>query len=295
MNMKNKLNHPKRRFTRRAFLKLVTHLALGAAAAEIGTTYSILVEPSWVDVTQIRMKLPRLPAAFSGFRLAQISDLHFGGWMTREKLLPALELLQAQSPDAIAITGDFAHGSRESTSLVMDSVLDVFRTLTRRTPTFAVLGNHDYWTDPDLVRRFLNDTGIRELRNDVYPFEKAGECLYLCGVDDIWEKHHDLKAVTGKLSAQDCAILMAHEPDFADHSAATGCFDLQISGHSHGGQIVIPIFGPPMVPPLGKKYHTGLYQVGRMFQYTNRGLGMVNPAVRFNCRPEITIFTLERA
>ncbi|MBZ0286049.1 MAG: metallophosphoesterase, partial [Anaerolineae bacterium] len=85
---------------------------------------------------------------------------------------------------------------------------------------------------------------------------------------------------------------LAHEPDYADISAATGRFDLQISGHSHGGQVVIPFIGPPVVPPYSKKYPLGRYQVGTMIQYTNRGVGMISPAVRFNCRPEITVFTL---
>jgi uncharacterized protein len=86
--------------------------------------------------------------------------------------------------------------------------------------------------------------------------------------------------------------LLAHEPDYADISAATGRFDLQISGHSHGGQVIIPFIGPLVVPAYGEKYPLGQYQVGNMIQYTNRGVGTINPAVRFNCRPEITIFTL---
>jgi predicted MPP superfamily phosphohydrolase len=87
-------------------------------------------------------------------------------------------------------------------------------------------------------------------------------------------------------------VLLAHEPDFADTSAATGRFALQISGHSHGGQVRLP-FMRLVLPQLGEKYPMGLYQVGGMYQYTNRGLGMVSPRVRFNCRPEITILTLQ--
>jgi predicted MPP superfamily phosphohydrolase len=95
------------------------------------------------------------------------------------------------------------------------------------------------------------------------------------------------------LPAEGCAILLAHEPDCADDSAATGRFDLQISGHSHGGQVSLPLIGPPVLPYLAQKYPSGLYQVGQMFQYTNRGVGMTPPYVRLNCRPEITVFTLE--
>jgi predicted MPP superfamily phosphohydrolase len=88
---------------------------------------------------------------------------------------------------------------------------------------------------------------------------------------------------------------LVHEPDFADVGAQTGRFDLQLSGHSHGGQINFPLLGPPLLPPCARKYPLGRYQVGEMNLYTNRGLGMVPPKVRINCRPEITVFTLEVA
>lgn len=88
-------------------------------------------------------------------------------------------------------------------------------------------------------------------------------------------------------------MLLVHEPDFADRSAETGRFDLQLSGHSHGGQVALPIIGPPILPKFAKKYPTGLYKIKEMYQYTNRGVGMTNPTIRFNCRPEITVFSLE--
>lgn len=283
------MKKPAQRLSRRDFLKLYAQLIVGLGA---GSLYATLLEPNWIEVTQHELKLRRLPAAFSGFRLAHIADLHFGGWMTLERFRPVLDLLYAQNPDAIAITGDFVLRSWDAAFHGLESVKDSFRALAQRIPTFAVLGNHDHWTDAGMVRRFLQETGIRELRNDVFAFEKAGERLYLCGVDDIWEKKNRLEAVTSQLSIQDCAILMAHEPDFADQSAATGYFELQLSGHSHGGQVTVPFMKPPMLPWLGEKYHTGLYQVGEMRQYTTRGLGMIDPPIRFNCRPEITMFTL---
>jgi predicted MPP superfamily phosphohydrolase len=111
-------------------------------------------------------------------------------------------------------------------------------------------------------------------------------------VDDIWEGDVRLEEVIAQLDDHSAAILMAHEPDYADTSAAAGKFDLQLSGHTHGGQIAIPFLGPPILPYLGRKYHTGLYKVGDMFQYTNRGVGMARLPLRFNCRPEITVFVL---
>jgi uncharacterized protein len=287
---------PRLRFSRRDFLKLLVRFSLSIGSGiGAGSLYTALVEPSWVDVTQVQLKLRRLPLAFSGFRMAQISDLHFGGWLTLERLRPALDLLTAQAPDAVVITGDFVHGNLRQARRALESVGEAFRSLAQRFPTFAVMGNHDHWMDVAMVRRFLDQAQIRELRNEVFPFKKDGQRFYLCGVDDIWEKKYDLKTVTAKLSMRDCAVLLAHEPDFADRAAATGQFDLQISGHSHGGQVVIPFLGPPLLPWLARKYPLGLYRVGEMFQYTNRGLGMAALPIRFNCRPEITVFTLESA
>jgi predicted MPP superfamily phosphohydrolase len=279
-----------RRTFLRAFLRVMAVLTAGAV---ITPSYAALLEPFWIDVAQVRLKLRRLPQSFAGFRLAQISDLHFGNWMTPQYLQSALDLLAAQAPDAIAITGDFVYGDVPTARAGLDSVREILASFAQRFPVFAIMGNHDHWTDVSLVRSFLDEVGIPELRNDIFPLERGGQRLYLCGVDDIWEQHADLGPIRARLPEDACAILMAHEPDFALQTAATGLFDLQISGHSHGGQIVIPFLGPPLLPFLGKIYHSGLYRVGEMFQYTNRGLGMIRPTMRFNCRPEITIFTFE--
>ncbi len=101
-----------------------------------------------------------------------------------------------------------------------------------------------------------------------------------------------LDKVLEALPEEGAAILLAHEPDFADESAATGRFDLQLSGHSHGGQVAIPFLGPLRLPLMGRKYPLGLYKVGRMTLYTNRGIGTVGLPVRFFARPEITVLTL---
>jgi len=122
---------------------------------------------------------------------------------------------------------------------------------------------------------------------------REGGKLHLCGLDDIRHGDVRLNHVLAQLGENSAAILLVHEPDYADTSAATGKFDLQISGHSHGGQIVVPFYGPPVLPLSGRKYPSGLYKVGNMFQYTNRGVGMDRLAIRLNCPPEITIFILE--
>jgi len=246
------------------------------------------------SVETIQLRLKRLPKVFSGLRVAQISDIHMGGWMNRERLQCVVYLIVAQKPDVLLMTGDFLLGYHftDATWQFLNDLSDVLSPLAKSIPSFAVLGNHDYRMNPEAVRQMLSSSGVTDLTNTVVTLTRERQSLHLCGVDDVWFGDVRLEDVTARLGDNSAAILLAHEPDFADRSAATGKFDLQISGHTHGGQIVLPIYGPPMLPHLGHKYPSGLYKIGNMFQYTNRGVGMHSLAVRFNCPPEITIFEL---
>ncbi|MEO0565880.1 MAG: metallophosphoesterase, partial [Chloroflexota bacterium] len=160
---------------------------------------------------------------------------------------------------------------------------------------YAVLGNHDHWTDPDWIAHTLEASGVHVLRNHVCTLARGEARLHIAGVDDIYEKQHDLNAVLDAIPDDGAAVLLAHEPDFADESAATGRFDLQLSGHSHAGQIRLPGIGALWLPELGEKYPVGLYEIDGMYQYTSRGLGSLTPNVRFWCRPEVTQITLRAA
>lgn len=284
-----------KKISRRGFLKLLragaVHLTLLGAG---GITYGFLVEPGRIKIETVRLRLRRLAPAFSGFRIVQISDIHIGGWMNAERLRQIVDLVAAETPDAALITGDFLLGDgfdSDSEALIQD-LIDVLSPLAASIPTYAVLGNHDYWTNADAVREMLRASRIVDLTNSVFTLTRGGESLHFCGVDDVWEGDVRLHDVLDRLPAGGAAILLAHEPDFADESAATGRFDLQLSGHSHGGQVVIPFLGPPVLPYLGRKYPAGLYQVGGMFQYTNRGAGTGRIPVRLFCPPEITVFDL---
>jgi predicted MPP superfamily phosphohydrolase len=276
-------------FTRRDFLKLGGQLVLFMLG---GTLYSTVLEPLWFEVENVTVKLPHLPKSFSGFRLAQISDIHAGEqWMPRH-LDTVIEKLIAIKPDVVAITGDFVYSSPAMTDEILSQTETALSTLSAHFPVYAVMGNHDYWWDVDRVRNALVRANIVELNNRSHTLARDNAFLHICGVDDIYERKDDLDTVLAQLPEDGCAILLAHEPDFADTSAATGRFDLQISGHSHGGQVIVPFVGPIVLPRHGRKYPTGMYQVQEMIQYTNRGLGMVFPYVRFMCRPEVTLFTL---
>ena len=283
------------RLSRRDFLKLLKIGAIDLALLAIsGGIYSFLVEPGLVKVESVSLKLQRLTSGFFGIRIAQISDIHMGGWMNAEHLQNVVDLVVAQKPDLLLLTGDFliGHGFDEDSEQAVRDLITILTPLAASFRSFAILGNHDYWTNPEVVRGILRSCNIMDLTNKVFTLTRGVEKLHLCGVDDVWEGDVRLDQVLGQITSDGAAILMAHEPDFADISATAGRFDLQVSGHSHGGQVVLPFVGPPILPYLGRKYPSGLYQVGNMYQYTSRGVGMERIPIRFNCLPEITLFTL---
>lgn len=281
--------------SRRRFLQYTGGAILGAAAAgAVGWTYISKFEPQWVEIVHLPIKLPGISPDFNGFRLAQISDIHIGkSGLTGEQLAVVCSQILAQKPDLVAMTGDFVdrkHGLAEA----LGNLTDALRLLTDQVQVVAVLGNHDYWTGPGEVRKMFNAAGILDLSNKVLPVERNGSRLFIAGVDDVWERQDRLDDVLAQIPEnQKAAVLLAHEPDFADTSAVSDRIALQISGHTHGGQVNVPFIGPPVLPRYGEKYPVGLYQVGNMLQYTNRGLGTIAPHVRFNCRPEVTLFTFE--
>jgi predicted MPP superfamily phosphohydrolase len=260
-----------------------------------GARYGFLMEPGRIKVEFVTLRLPRLTQAFDGLRITQLSDIHMGGWMNGDRFQHIVNMVVAQQPDMLFLTGDFliGHNFDQNSEGHLQDLINILLPLSKSIPTFAVLGNHDYWTNMNAVREMLKASGVIELTNSVFTLSRGHEHLHLCGVDDVWEGTVRLDAVLNQLTGNGGAILLAHEPDFADQSAATGRFDLQVSGHSHGGQVVLPFFGPPILPYLGQKYSSGLYKVREMYQYTNRGAGTGRIPIRINCPPELTLFTLE--
>lgn len=283
----------------RSYLKA----ALGSVLAGAGAlAYARYVEPYWLAVERVTLALPRLALPFDGYRVVHISDIHMDGWMTAKRLDRIVDLVNQQEPDLVAITGDFVAVSADYVSGISGPLKRL------RTPegAVAVLGNHDHMNDAAAVRRALSSAGVIDVSNRVHTLYRDGSVLHLCGVDSVMEELDDLAKVLETLRdrKRGCAVLLAHEPDFADESAATERFDLQLSGHSHGGQVKLPLLNAPymvpllsrlgfsFVPPLIYEYPSGLYEVGRMYQYTNRGLGVIYCRFRLNCRPEVTVITL---
>jgi len=222
------------------------------------------------------LKLPRLSPKFSGIRIAQISDIHLGGWMNNERLTQVVETVIAQTPDLVVMTGDYVigHNWHGDVNATLSVLREEFSKLTSQFLTLSVLGNHDHWLDAEAVRSSLNTCGVLDISNDVHTIDRGGFKFHIAGVDDVYVNRDNLNLVLEKLPEQGASILLVHEPDFADLSSETGRFDLQISGHSHGGQVVLPFIGPPILPSFAEKYPSGLYKVKNLYQYTNRGVGM---------------------
>jgi predicted MPP superfamily phosphohydrolase len=213
--------------------------------------------------------------------------------MTEQRLRDVVTRVNDLHADIVAITGDFVSRRQKEHARVIESTLS---RLTPRLDAFAVLGNHDHWARPDLVRNAVRKSGVQELRNSFHTLRRGNEALHLCGFDDAWVGAAEPERVLSQLPARGAAILLAHEPDPADGYAKAKRFDLQLSGHSHGGQVRAPLYGPLHLPAYAKKYHTAEYSLGAVERplklYVNRGIGMVWPYVRFNCSPEITVITL---
>ena len=279
--------------SRRAFLKKLWKSALGVAIAGTGAFYySFDLETSWIDVIKLNVSLHRLEPDFGGYRIVHITDLHLDDAIEPEYLARIVRLVNNQRPDLIAFTGDFVTMAPERFASDLVSVLS---RLEARDGTVTVLGNHDHLAGSEVVSAAVQEGGAINLCNEVHTLRRSGSCLHVCGVDDVWEGRPHLGRVLHRLPNRGAAILLVHEPDFADASAASRRLDLQLSGHSHGGQVRLPLLGAPVLPRYAKKYPMGPYRIRDMLLYTNRGLGMLPPRFRFLCRPEITVLDLNPA
>jgi predicted MPP superfamily phosphohydrolase len=288
---------PTSRLTRRKFLYT------GAAAAIGVATFSLdgFAESNYPRVAKIEIPLGRLPSSFDGFTIAQLSDFHYEEHFSAVPIRKAVETVNSLKPDLIALTGDFVTAPLFENAVSLNEALrtaapcaQILSALHAPLGKFAILGNHDGETGPAKIAATLAAHQIPVLRNQSVPIERGKDRVWLAGIDDVLRGYPDLGAAIEKIPAHEATILLAHEPDFADESSLSP-IDLQLSGHSHGGQIWIPGIGAPWLPPLSRKYPRGLYRVGNLTLYTNIGIGTIRAPIRINCPPEITLITLRAA
>ena len=286
--------------TRRRFLQATAAFAATGALA-LGED-GIIREPNHPRLVRIELALARWPAALDGFTIAQLSDFHYDEYFSAAPLRAALGIVNQVHPDLVVLTGDFVtvpvlagfRHIKKHAAGVIDPCTALLAQLSPRLGMFAVLGNHDVDSDPGRIIATLRSHGIATLRNASMPIENGGARFWLAGVDSVMEGKPDINSTLRGIPPNEPIVLLAHEPDFAD-KAALHSVDLQLSGHSHGGQIWLPGIGAPWLPEFARKYPRGLYTVGPLTLYTNFGLGTIRLPMRLNCPPEVTLFTLRAA
>lgn len=276
--------------TRRSFLRAAGHAALGSAL--LGA-YTYSVEPHWVEFTERLMPLRNLPRSLQGRSLVQISDIHVGYEVDPAYLRKAFKRVQELKPDFMAYTGDLVS---------YRSALADFQEIVPHFPhgklgTFGVLGNHDYgsnWSELGIAREIAHwagKSGIRILRNETA--EASG--LHVSGLDDWWADRFKPAQAFAGLPPGIGSVALSHNPDTADLPGWEKFSGWILAGHTHGGQCKPPFLPPPLLPVANRRYTSGVFDLpaGRSM-YINRGLGHLLK-VRFNARPEVTVFRLARA
>jgi len=253
---------------------------LGAASL----AYMQRFEPTHPTLERVTLRLPTLPPALDGLRIGQITDTHLGQPFAAANLRWAVEQMRREQPDLIGLTGDLA-GLREG----IPEIPPLLSGLRAPLGVYAVPGNHDYWEGLADVHAALMLADIPLLMNEHRHLRWNGADLWLAGIDEIWDGSPNIAAALAGVPRDAFTVLLAHSPDMADNAADYG-FAVQLSGHTHGGHLRLPLIGPFARPRYGLRYVMGLYQVGSMTLYVSRGLGGI--PIRLLCRPEATIFTL---
>ena len=277
------------KFSRRSAIKFIgaASVAMGISGAS-GYAYAFEIEPRWLAREHIQIPIKSLPRTFRDFKLVCLSDFHHesgDGVKFPERVVQSANRLK---PDLICLLGDYVFSDAQS----ITELASVLAKLEAPHGVYAVLGNHDYWTDPEAVRQGLAEIGITVLINQGLPINRGGDAIFLAGLDDGWSGEPDLEETLKSAPPDVPVIVLMHEPDFADEIAKTGRVDLQLSGHSHGGQVKPLFFEAPVRPAFARNYTAGHYPVGQMHLYVSRGVGTIPPRLRFNCRPEISEIVL---
>jgi predicted MPP superfamily phosphohydrolase len=276
------------KFSRRNFLWLSPLAVLGTAVAGTSAYLYLNDESRQLSVERIQISIKNLPLGLEGFTIALLADFHLYPLTQLDLIQRAVTMTNALKPDLIVLLGDYVWHEEEA---IFD-LAPVLAGLNATHGVFAAIGNHDIWTDVELIKGAFDKVRLPYLVNAGLPLSAGNGTLYLAALDDGWSGQPDLNAALEKRPGEAPVMLLYHEPDLADETSLDGRVALQLSGHSHGGQIRLPWKGALILPYLSWKYDMGLYNINGMWLYTNRGIGVTNEPVRYNCPPEITHLTL---
>ena len=276
---------------RRKFIKKSAYGILGLGV--ISGIYTWQIEPFWLEFVKIKMKIPNLPDSLKGKTLMQISDIHVGARFDWNYLIDSFKQAQNLNPDIVVYTGDFVSYDKENNFQELKTVMS--NALKGKLATIAILGNHDYgknWAEPEVANsivKILEDSEIKVLRNET----KEVEGLSIIGMDDFWGTNFSPEEALEDLNSETANVVLCHNPDVCDLDVWGDYNSWILSGHTHGGQVKPPFLPPPMLPVKNLKYSSGKIDLsGGRTLYINRALGHLWQ-IRFNCRPEITVFEME--
>jgi len=232
--------------SRRGFLKL--GCVFGASCLIVG--YPVMIEPHIIMMNRYRIPVAHLPESFRGFTIVHLTDIHYGPLLPLSMVEEIVHRVHRVKKDLIVCTGDFVH-ERNAVDQI-DGVWPILSRLSSKTGVFSVLGNHDHWADTERSQYWLDRTG-QNARHQIKAVDRGNQRVWFVGAGDLWEDHEPLDRLLKKIPSEDCRIVLAHNPDTAD-TQFDGRVDLMLCGHTHGGQINIPLVGPPILPVRNKSY-----------------------------------------
>lgn len=269
---------------RRTFLKV----ALASSAIPLIGSYSFYIERQTVLLNRYLIPLNDLPPAFHGFTIAQLTDLHLGYLVSEAFIEEIVQRTNRLNADIIVCTGDYVH--ERNTISEIDRVWPILSKLNAKQGVYSVLGNHDHWADTQKSLYWLERSG-QNIRHQSKAIYRDKQRIVIGGAGDFWGDHLNIDQAFAASDASDCRILLAHNPDSVDSDFKTP-LSLTLSGHTHGGQVVIPFWGPPRLPVENKNYSSGLISTPKTQLFISRGIGWAILPVRFNCYPEIAVLEL---
>lgn len=280
--------------SRRTFLKRTFGSVLGLFGLSGGTYYYAKhIEPSMLTVNEETFQSNKLPTSFSNVKVLQFSDTHLGFHYDIEQFQSLVERINQEKVDLILFTGDLVDAPDQISDQLLDQAAKILQSIHAPMGKYWIYGNHDhggYGTEK--IGNIMKRGGFTILRNQHQVIQKDGESIILAGLDDAMLGQPDIEAALKNSPPNLFTLLMCHEPDYAKQ-VALHPVDLQLSGHSHGGQIQIPFFGYVITPPMAQRYVEGWHEVGSnpLSLYVSRGIGTTRLPYRFSCKPEITIHT----
>lgn len=245
-------------------------------------------EANSLSLERVEIVLKRLPPALDGLRIVHLSDLHHSPFTGLAHIERAVKIANRLRPDAVMLTGDYVSHEREYIGPVAATLARLRSTL----GTFACLGNHDHWTDAELVTHLFRGEGITMLVNEGFRLETRGASFWLAGVDDHMVGKTDVTAALRGSFPDEMKLLLAHNPIIFREAVRAGV-DLTLSGHTHGGQIKFRDEEKRLLPT--RKLRAGLYERRGSQVYVTRGIGTVVVPMRYRCPPEISLLELRAA